>query len=300
MAQQRVPRQICSLLPSATEIVAALGLADRLVGVSAECDWPPEVRGLPVVSAARVETSALASLAIDQAVRAAIADGRSLYAVDEELIATLEPDLVITQDLCAVCAVSSGDVKTLRAVEAEVFSLDPRTMAEIEAGILSLAERLAVPGRGAAVVEAMEAKIARVHEAVTALERRRVFVAEWLDPPFAAGHWVPEMVAFAGGEDVLGRAGEASFPTTWATALERSPELVVLAPCGFDARRAAREAEARLPSLPCRAVAVDANAYFSRPSPRVSDGVTQLAFLLHPEAMPDPGLPWIELRPARR
>lgn len=288
--------RICSLLPSATEIVAALGLSDCLVGVSAECDWPPEVRGLPVVTAIRIDAGEMTSIDIDRAVREAIADGRSLYALDEELIEALAPDVIVTQDLCAVCAVSSREVTRLCAVGAEVVSLDPRTIAEIEQSVVEVAELFGVPDRGAAVAAAMRARIARVRELVAELEPRRVFVAEWLDPPFAAGHWVPEMVELAGGEEVLGRAGEASFPTTWAAVLERSPELVVLAPCGFDAERTAREA--RLPPLPCRAVAVDANAYFSRPAPRVADGVAQLAFLLHPQVVSDPGLPWIELQSA--
>jgi iron complex transport system substrate-binding protein len=167
----------------------------------------------------------------------------------------------------------------------------------IERSVVELARRLGVPDRGARVVARMEEKIGGVRELVAGLESRRVFVAEWLDPPFAAGHWVPEMVAHAGGEEILGRAGEASFATTWEAVRARAPELVVLAPCGFDAQRVAREAAA-LPPLPCRAVAVDANAYFSRPAPRVADGIVQLAFLLHPEAGLDPGLPWIELVPA--
>lgn len=289
--------RICSLLPSATEVVGALGLADSLVGRSAECDWPPEVRRLPVVTGARIDTGEMASFAIDRAVREAVADGRSLYAIDEELIEALEPDLVLTQDLCAVCAVSSDDVGRLCAVDAEVVSLDPRTLEEIEGSVVDLARRLDVPDRGARMVARMEEKIGGVRELVAGLDSRRVFVAEWLDPPFAAGHWVPEMVAHAGGEEIIGRAGEASFPTAWEAVRERLPELVVLAPCGFDAERAAREAAA-LPPLPCRAVAVDAGAYFSRPAPRVADGIAQLGFLLHPEAVPDPGLPSIELVPA--
>ena len=292
--QSRAVR-ICSLLPSATEIVAGLGQADRLVGVSEECDWPPEVQGLPVVTASRIASGELGSLEIDRVVREAVADGRSLYAIDEELIDELEPDLILTQDLCEVCAVSSAEVGRLCKVDAEVVSLDPRTIGEIEESVLRIAERLGVPERGAAVVAEMREKIGHARGAVAGLPRRRVFVAEWLDPPFAAGHWVPEMVELAGGEEVLGRSGEASFPTTWEAVRAAEPELVVLAPCGFDAERAAREA---LPSLPCRVVAVDANAYFSRPAPRVADGVVQLAFLLHPDAVPDPGLPWIELVPA--
>ena len=287
--------RIASLLPSATEIVAALGLADRLVAVSAECDWPPEVRGHPVVTAARIDNEGMASADVDRAVREAIADGRSLYAIDEELIAAIDPDVVITQDLCEVCAVSTDEVERLRSVRAETVSLDPRTIAEIEGSILALAARLGVPERGEAVVREMEEKLRDVRAWVAGRPVRRVFVSEWLDPPYAAGHWLPEMVAFAGGEDVLGRPARPSFPTTWDDVREHSPDLVVLAPCGLDARRAAQEAD--VPPLPARVVAVDANSYFSRPAPRVVDGVAQLAFLLHPDAAPDPGLPWVVLRP---
>ena len=279
--------RICSLLPSATEIVGALGLTGALVGRSAECDWPPEVRDLPVVTAARVDTDALASLEIDRAVRDALADGRSLYALDEELIEELAPDVILTQDLCAVCAVSSDDVGRLCGVDAAVLSFDPRGIAGIEDSVRELAGELGVAERGEEVVAEMEEKIGRARERVAGLDPVRVFVAEWLDPPFAAGHWVPEMVAHAGGHEVLGIAGRASFATTWTAVLERRPELVVLAPCGFDATRTAREAET--PPLPCRVVAVDANAYFSRPAPRIADGIAQLAFLLHPDVVPDPG-----------
>ena len=274
-------------------MVAALGEADRLVGRSRECDWPPAVRGLPVVTAARIASDDLGSLEIDRAVREAVADGRSLYAIDEESIDALRPDLVLTQDLCRVCAVSSEEVGRLCAVDAEVVSLDPRTIGEIEECVLRLADRLGVPERGEAVVAEMQAKVRRARDLVAGLRSRRAFVAEWLEPPFAAGHWVPEMVELAGGEDVLARAGTPSFPTTWEAVADLAPELVVLALCGFDAARAAREAD--LPPLPCRVVAVDANAYFSRPAPRVADGVSQLAFLFHPGVVPDPGLPWIEV-----
>lgn len=288
--------RICSLLPSATEIVGALGLADSLVGVSEECDWPAEVRGLPVVSAARVDTTALSSLDIDLAVREALADGRSLYTIDADLLEELEPDLILTQDLCAVCAVPSGQVEELRSVDAETISLDPNTLAEIESCVLALARRLGVDERGREVVAQMEEKIQTVRASLEGAPRRPVFVAEWLDPVFAAGHWVPEMVAIAGGVDLLGRPGGPSYPVSWEAVVEREPELVVVAPCGFDHERAAREAA--LPELGCRVVAVDANSYFARPAPRVADGVAQLAFLIHPERAPDPGLPYIELVPA--
>ena len=287
--------RICSLLPSATEIIGALGLAEALVGRSEECDWPPEVEALPVVTAARIDTTSIGSFEIDRAVREALADGRSLYALDQDLIGELEPDVILTQDLCAVCAVSSDEVGRLCDVDADVISLDPRSISGIEDSVLHLARRLGVPERGAGIVARMEETIGQVRELVAGCRPRHVFVAEWLDPPFAAGHWVPEMVEAAGGSEVLGITAQPSFQTTWESVLERAPEVVVLAPCGFDAERAAREA--RVPELGCRVVAVDANAYFSRPAPRVADGIAQLGHLLHPNVVPDPGLPLIELTP---
>jgi iron complex transport system substrate-binding protein len=284
--------RICSLLPAATEIVGALGLTAQLIGRSHECDWPPEVRDLPVVTASRVDTSELTGLEVDAAVREALTDGLALYAIDEGLVDELGPDLVITQDTCAVCAVSSDEVR-LCGIAAEVLSLDARTIAEIEDTVVMLGRRLGVPEAGRTVAEEMRARLTAVGEAVEGLERPPVFVAEWLDPPFAAGHWVPEMVELAGGAEVLGRRGEPSYRTTWESIAAAAPELVVVAPCGYEAERGA--AEARRMPLPARAVAVDANAYYSRPAPRIADGVAQLGHLLHPEAVPDPGLPWIEI-----
>jgi iron complex transport system substrate-binding protein len=286
--------RICSLLPSATEIVAALGQNDRLLGRSAECDFPPSVSPLPVVTSARVDTRDLASAAIDAAIRAALADGRSLYAVDADLIARLAPDLILTQDLCEVCAVSSSE-PALCSLDIETLALDDHSLRGIERSILSLAGRLGAAERGGALVAAMEAKIAATGARLERLTRRQVFVAEWLEPPFAAGHWLPEMVTAAGGVDVLGRAEEPSFSTTWEVVRRLEPELVALVPCGFDVARTAAEAsQVELPDLGCPVVAVDANAYYSRPAPRVADGVTQLAHLLHPERVPDPGLPYRE------
>lgn len=285
--------RICSLLPSATEIVADLGLAGSLVAVSRECDWPPEVRGLPVVTASRVDTTQLSSLEIEQAVREEVSDGRPLYAIDGELLEELKPDLILTQNLCAVCAVSADAVGELCSTEAEVVALDAHTLAEIKERILWLAGLLGVTARGRAVIEEMEATIAAVCERVAAAQPRAVFVAEWLDPPYVAGHWIPEMVALAGGREVLGKAGAPSYPTTWEEVQRQEPELVVVAPCGFDHERAARDAS--LPRFGCRAVAVDSNAYYARPAPRLADGVAQLAFLIHPELIDDPGLPYIEL-----
>jgi iron complex transport system substrate-binding protein len=285
--------RICSLLPSATEIVAALGLADSLVGVSEECDWPPEVRALPVVSTSRVDTRQLTGLKIERAVRSAIGDGRPLYAVDAELLDALRPDLILTQDLCAVCAVSTSVVDELCSTDAEVLALDAHTLEGIGECIARLARVLGVLERGGVAAAEMRAKINAVDVRVRNAPKRPVCVAEWLDPPYAAGHWIPEMVAHAGGREVLGVAGAPSYPTTWDAIRNCHPELIVAAPCGYDHARAAREAA--LPELGCRAVAVDANAYYARPAPRLADGVAQLAYLLHPELVEDPGLPYIEL-----
>jgi iron complex transport system substrate-binding protein len=288
-------RRICSLLPSATEIVAALGQLDRLVGRSAECDFPPKVSRLPVVTAARIDTDNLTSAAIDATVRAALADESSLYAVDADLIARLAPDLILTQDLCEVCAVASSD-GTLCALGIETLALDAHSLDELARSILLLAARLGVRGRGQGVVAAMEAKITLVRACVHGVPPRRVFVSEWLDPPFAAGHWLPEMVAAAGGVEVLGQPGQPSFRTSWETVRELQPELVVLACCGFDVDRTVREVRrARVPDLGCPIVAVDANAYYSRPAPRVADGVMQLAHLFHPDLAADPRLPYRQL-----
>jgi iron complex transport system substrate-binding protein len=288
--------RICSFLPSATEIISELGLIDSLVGVSDECRWPPEVVGKPVVTATRVDPARISSVAIDEAVRAAVREGRSLYAVDAGLLDTLAPDLIVTQDLCKVCAVSSGELASACPVGAEVVSLDPRSLGEVADSVRLLGSRLVAEQRAAEIVDRMQSTIERVAASVRGLPRRRVFFAEWLEPPFSAGHWVPEMVRLAGGVDVLGQEGEPSRRTTWETILELEPELVVLGPCGFGADEAAARAAGL--ELPCRAVAVDGDAYYSRPAPRLADGVLQLANLFHPEAVADPQLPAFEL-PAR-
>jgi len=285
--------RICSFLPSATEIIAELGLLSSLVGVSEECRWPAEVVGLPVVTAARIDPSELSSLEIDEAVRAALREGRSLYAVDAALVAELAPDVIVTQDLCAVCAVSSGELASACPVGAEVISLDPRTFGEVAESIRLLGARLGVADRAEEIAHRMGRTAQTVAAAVSGLPPRRVFFAEWLEPPFCAGHWLPEMIGLAGGDDVLGRSGEPSFATTWETVFAHEPELVLVGPCGFGAGDAA--ARASEIDWPVPAVAVDGDAYYSRPGPRLADGVVQLAHLFHPEAVPDPGLPAIPL-----
>jgi iron complex transport system substrate-binding protein len=285
--------RICSFLPSATEIIAELGQIDALVGVSDECRWPPEVVGKPVVTATRVDPARMSSVAIDEAVRTAVREGRSLYAVDAGLLDTLAPDLIVTQDLCEVCAVSSGELASACPVGAKILSLDPRSLDEVAESVRLLGSRLGAVQRAAEIVERMVGTIEQVAASVHGLPRRRVFFAEWLEPPFSAGHWVPEMVRLAGGVDVLGQEGQPSRRTTWETVLELEPELVILGPCGFDANEAAARAAGL--ELPCRAVAVDGDAYYSRPAPRLADGVRQLANLFHPEAVADSKLPALEL-----
>ena len=289
--------RICSFLPSATEIVAELGFVESLVGVSEECRWPSEVVGKPVVTAARIDSSRMSSLEIDEAVRASVRDGRSLYMVDAELIEALAPDLIVTQDLCAVCAVSSGELESACPVGAEVVALDPRTLEDVAESVRMLARRLGAPEKGREVATRMLEEIEQGAASVRGLERRRVFFAEWIDPPFCAGHWLPEMIELAGGEDVLGRRGQPSRATSWEEVLALEPELVIVGPCGFGVEEAAVRATGL--ELPCPAVAVDGDAYYSRPAPRLAAGVRQLAHLLHPDDAPDPGLPAIRLaRPA--
>ena len=285
--------RICSFLPSATEIVCELGLIESLVGVSEECRWPPAVVGRPVVTAARIDPSSLSSLEIDEAVRSSLRDGRSLYTVDAELIDALRPDLILTQDLCSVCAVSSGELASACPVGAEVVSLDPRTFGDVADSVRTLAAKLGVVERGEEIAVRMLGTAEEVASAVRGLPRPRVFFAEWLEPPFCAGHWLPEMIELAGGVDVLGRPGEPSHQTTWETVFALEPEMVVAGPCGFGVEDAAARAEGI--EWPCPAVAVDGDGYYSCPAPRLADGVRQLAHLLHPDVVPDSGLPAIQL-----
>jgi iron complex transport system substrate-binding protein len=286
--------RIVSLVPSATEIIAALGLAGQLVGRSHECNYPPEVLSAPVVSASRIDTTTIPSAQIDRAVRDALEDGRPLYAIDAELLESLAPDLIVTQDLCEVCAVPAGDVKRLVQVDVETISLDPRDLGDIEDSIRKIGRHLHAAGPGELLAQDFHDRVDDVRQLVRGLPWPRVFVAEWLDPPYAAGHWVPEMVSLAGGEEVLGRAGERSFQTTWEAVKHAAPQVIVLAPCGFDLERTVSEAGG-VPPMGARVVAVDGDAAYSRPGPRVADGVAQLAHLLHPDEVPASALPSREL-----
>ena len=268
-------------------------LLDWVVGVSEDCNWPAEVSEKPLVARTRIDVSGLSSAEIDAVVNATASQSHSLYAVDAQLMGELGPDLVITQDLCEVCAVSSGDLTTACPIGSEVFSMNPRSLGDVVESVITLADRLGVRERGDAVAEAMRAKVEAVRIAVVGLARPRGFVAEWIDPPYGSGHWLPEMVEAAGGTNVLSKAGEYSFATTWATVLGEAPELIVLAACGFSLAQALeRTTDLR---LPVRTVIVDGDAHFSRPAPRIADGVRQLAHLIHPDAVADPGLAFAEL-----
>ena len=285
--------RIVSLLPSATDMIADLGLMDSLVGVSEDCNWPPQVASKPVVARSRVDLSDLTSAQIDEIVMASTSESHSLYVVDAQLMRELQPDLVITQDLCEVCAVSSGDLSTACPIGVEVFSMNPRSFEDVLESVIALAERLGVRERGAEVVQIMRDKVHEVTKAVAGRGRPRVFVAEWTDPPYGSGHWLPEMVEAAGGANVLSRPGEYSFATTWETVLAEEPELIVLAACGFSLQQSLGRMHNL--QLPVRTVVVDGDAHFSRPAPRIADGIRQLAHLIHPDAVADPGLPHAEL-----
>jgi iron complex transport system substrate-binding protein len=305
--------RVVSLLPSATEIVCALGLEGSLVGRSHECDHPAGVEALPAVSLARIDSERLASAQIDRAVNDALARGEQLYAVDEAVLAELRPDLVITQTLCRVCAVEGDGVRAalrVRSLEADVVDLEAGTIDGVLDSVLEIGDRLGARARALEVVAELRARLDRVAAALDGVaERPAVFVAEWLDPPFAAGHWVPEMVALGGGREVLGRAGEPSYPIDWETVRAAAPEVCVLAPCGFDLERTLVETGRehvveQLAGTPAgrdgAIVAVDATSYFSRPGPRVVDGVELCATLFHPERLPDPTPPgsWARVTPA--
>jgi iron complex transport system substrate-binding protein len=285
--------RIVSLLPSATEVIAELGLVDCLVGISADSNWPPEAAAKPVVAYSRIDGSALTSAEIDALVRESIATSGSLYGVDAEVLGELRPDLVVTQDVCAVCAVSSDDLATACPIGTETVSLNPQSLDEVAESAVLLADRLGVRARGEEVAATMRATIDAVRARIAGLTRPRVFVAEWIDPPFTAGHWVPEMVEAAGGENLLSVPREHSVATRWEAVLAARPDLVVIAACGFGFAEALERADGL--ALPVRTVVVDGDAYFSRPAPRLADGVRQLAHLIHPEAIPDPGLPHMEL-----
>lgn len=281
--------RIASLVPSATEMCFALGLGPELVAVTHECDFPPGVEQLPQLTRSVIPAGLDAS-ATDAAVRERTERGEALYELDEPLLAELEPELIVTQAVCAVCAVSFEDVRTVAARlpgRPEVLSLDPATLEQVLDDALTLGRAALRAEAGARLHRALRSRIEAVRDDVADLARPRVAALEWLDPVYAAGHWVPEMIAAAGGVDALAEPGERSRVVSWEEVAAAEPDVVVVMPCGLHCREARAEAErhaARVAGLEAkRCFAVDAAASFSRPGPRLADGVELLGHLLHPQ-----------------
>jgi len=285
--------RIVSLVPHATELLFALGLGDDVVAVTHECDFPLEVLELPRVTR-DVLPAGLSAAEIDAAVRERTEHGKAIYELDEDRLEDLEPDLIVTQELCAVCAVSYDDVVEVAgriATAPRVISLDPKTLGEAMGDIRTIAQATGVRDAALELVTRQRARIDAVRRAVQDADPVRVAAIEWLDPVFVAGHWTPQIIELAGGADVLGFAGEHSEQSTWETVAAARPEVVVVMPCGYDAERSREEAlryAAELRGIGAqRIVAVDAAAYFSRPGPRLVDGLELMAHVLHPDLVPE-------------
>jgi iron complex transport system substrate-binding protein len=281
--------RIVSLVPHATELLFALGLGSEVVGVTHECDHPPAALALPQVTR-DVLPSGLSAGEIDAAVRERTLQGEAIYALDRGALAALQPDLIITQALCPVCAVSYEEVAEIAKglpSPPSVIALDPKTLGETFGDVRTLAQATERRDAGVDLIQQAAARIDRVKLAVRGRRRPRVAALEWLDPVYVAGHWTPQLIELAGGEDVLGMPGEASVSVSWETVAAAEPEVVVAMPCGYDAPRALQEAMAHAHELAAlgarRIVAVNASAYFSRPGPRLTDGVELLAHILHPD-----------------
>jgi iron complex transport system substrate-binding protein len=277
--------RVVSLLPSATEIVYALGLDEHLVGVTFECDEPARARQEKAVVVGGRDTSGLSPREIDDYVRAEVAAGRDLYVLHADALARLAPDLILTQDLCRVCALPSGQVEQALdhlGCRADVVTLDPHTLPEVLESIELVGQRAGAAEAAQRLVEHLQERLAVVAERVAGRPRPRVAVVEWVDPPFTAGHWVPDLVAAAGGSPVGAHAGGRSRPTTWAALRDTDPDVVLVAPCGYGVDGAAQQAGAVAAALPGRPVwALDADALIVRPGPRLVDGVETIAAILH-------------------
>jgi len=278
--------RIASLIPSATEIAFALGLAEQVVGVTFECDYPPDPRVGREVLVGGLDTHGLDAAAIDTLVRQRVQQGEMLYTLDADRFRSVNPDVVLTQDLCRVCALAEGAVTDAMArlgCSADVVTLDPHSLEEVLDSVIAVGRACGVVDRAEQLVAGLRDRLAAVERAVAGMRRPRVFVLEWPDPPFVAGHWVPELVALAGGEPVLAAPGGRSVPTTWEAINEVRPEVVVVASCGFDLAGAREHAQSLLARLPSDAQvwAIDANGLVVRPGPRLVDGVETLASMLH-------------------
>lgn len=286
--------RIASFLASATEIVVALGLEDRLVAISHECDYPPRVLDRPRLSRPRFDPEGLTSGEIDHAVREAMREYGSVYEIDAAALEAVRPDLILTQAVCEVCAVPTPGVRELvreHGIGAEVLSLDAHTLEGIFETVLQVGEAAGVPERARELVARYRARLAQVEEAVRGEARPRVLAIEWLEPPFAPGHWTPEMIERAGGENLVGRAGAPSAQLAWEELAGYDPDVLLVMPCGYGLEASREEADRHAEALrgvagraiaSGRAYVVDGSSYFNRSGPRVVAGVEILAGLLHP------------------
>lgn len=291
-----MPR-IVSFLPAGTEMVHALGAGNELVGRSHECDYPTSVMSLPVVSRPALDLDGASPDAIDAAVAKQLVSGDTLYTIDEVLLRDLRPDVILTQNLCRVCAPSGDELtRVVRkfSVQPEVLFLTPRSIGEIEANVLDVGRAIGRVHEADALVRSSRERLTRVRAAVKNARKRRVVFLEWTDPYFCSGHWVPEMISAAGGEDPLGHPGEDSVRMDWGDVVRARPEIIIVSPCGYRLEQSADLAR-QMRSVPGAEVyAVDANAYFARPGPRVVEGVELLAHLFHPDfaSWPHVDQPW--------
>jgi iron complex transport system substrate-binding protein len=286
--------RIVSLVPHATELLFALGLGDQVVAVTHECDYPEAALALPHITRDRLPAG-LSAGEIDAAVRERTERGEAIYELDAELLRELEPDLVVTQELCPVCAVSIDDVRAVAGTipsQPRVVALDPHTLGESFGDVRTIAQHTRSREAALDLIARQRARVDAVRVAVRKAEKVPTTAIEWFDPVFIAGHWTPQIVELAGGIDVLGFPGERSEQTTWDVVAAAAPRVVVAMPCGYDAERSHAEASAHVDALRSvgaeRVVAVDASAYFSRPGPRLVDGLELMAHILHPDLVPEP------------
>ncbi len=298
--------RIASLLPSSTEIICALGLEKNLVGITHECDFPASITNLPHLTASRISHETMSSKEIDHAVRSNLDGHGSIYDLDKKLLQELNPDLILTQELCDVCAVSYKTVlkaAKMYVADAKVVSLEPNTIGDIFENIKTVGELCGVSEKADEVVKNLQNRLDKIETRLvksktnrkSQIENRkspRVFMLEWLEPPFSPGHWVPEQVEIAGGICLMGNAGEKSVTTTYEEIFESKPEIIVLIPCGYYTEDILRQVEntyfpenwREIPAIQNGEVwALDATSYFSRPAPRVVDGVEILSKIFHSE-----------------
>jgi iron complex transport system substrate-binding protein len=292
--------RIISLLPAATEIAAALGLMEQVVGISHECDFPEEANARPRVTHCPIHNAGLTSREVDQWVRRVLRENGTIYVIDEPLLSELRPDLILTQRLCDVCAVGYGTVAKLAQTlpgPPRVVNLEPTSLADIFDDIRRVADACEVRGRAEKLIGNLSERVENVRERAARIPHRpRCFLMEWVDPPFCSGHWGPELVEIAGGHDPLGRRHQPSAPIEWQQVLDARPDIIVLVLCGYDIDRARRDYElltrfsdfGSIPAAQSRQVyLVNASANFSRPGPRIVDSLEILAGILHPEEFPE-------------